>query len=161
MFRDAPFRRPRRRLTEMFARHGIDAARLDFRNMLPPSGDPLSVYNDIDISLDSFPWSGHTTACESMWMGVPMVTLRGHDARRPDGREHDHPCRKAGVGGGGSRSIRRDRNRARRDLDGLAHAADAAGDMLASRLCDGVTFTREFEALLRKAWRTWCATPAN
>ena len=43
----------------------------------PPSRDPMSVYNDIDISLDSFPWSGHTTACESMWMGVPMVTLRG------------------------------------------------------------------------------------
>jgi predicted O-linked N-acetylglucosamine transferase (SPINDLY family) len=29
--------------------------------------------------------------------------------------------------------------------------------MRTSRLCDGVTFTREFEALLRGVWQTWCA----
>jgi protein O-GlcNAc transferase len=35
------------------------------------------IYASIDLSLDAFPWSGHTTACESLWMGVPIVTLTG------------------------------------------------------------------------------------
>ena len=32
-------------------------------------------YNHIDIAIDSFPYSGTTTCCESLYMGVPMFTL--------------------------------------------------------------------------------------
>jgi protein O-GlcNAc transferase len=157
MFRDALSARPRRRITEMFAGHGIDASRLDFRNTLPASGDSMSVYNDIDITLDAFPWSGHTTACESMWMGVPMVTLRGTT----------HAGRMAAttiIHAGKPQWVADDHGQF------VAIAADLAGDlekladirrtlreeMRTSRLCDGVTFTREFETLLRNGWRTWC-----
>jgi predicted O-linked N-acetylglucosamine transferase (SPINDLY family) len=67
----------RARLVETFARHGIAAERLELVHRLPRA-QYLELINRVDIALDPFPFNGHTTTCDCLWQGVPVVTLAGH-----------------------------------------------------------------------------------
>lgn len=57
-----------------------DLTRVEFR---PFSPDYLEQYRDIDIALDTAPYNGGLTTCEALYMGVPVIALRGrtHGAR--------------------------------------------------------------------------------
>ena len=59
-----------------FAAHGVDAARLRFIPKLALN-DYLALHHQIDLALDTFPYNGGTTTFHSLWMGVPVLALRG------------------------------------------------------------------------------------
>jgi protein O-GlcNAc transferase len=61
-------------MTRAFATHGVDKDRLIFIGV---RGKHMRWYNEIDISLDTFPQTGGTTTCESLFMGVPVISLVG------------------------------------------------------------------------------------
>lgn len=64
--------------SSIFGEHGISPERLDLICKTPSRNDHLETYSRIDISLDPFPYNGTTTTCEALWMGVPVITLRGN-----------------------------------------------------------------------------------
>ncbi len=63
-------------LMDWFARAGIDRERLMFRRR---SSIPvyLQQHFHVDICLDTFPYTGSTTVLNSLWMGVPTLTIAG------------------------------------------------------------------------------------
>jgi predicted O-linked N-acetylglucosamine transferase (SPINDLY family) len=44
---------------------------------LSPAQELPELFRRVDICLDTVPYNGHTTTLDSLWMGVPVVTLVG------------------------------------------------------------------------------------
>jgi protein O-GlcNAc transferase len=66
----------KRRIIEEFKKNKINEDRL-FLEANAKRENFLLNYNNIDIALDTFPYSGGTTSFETAWMGVPLLTLAG------------------------------------------------------------------------------------
>ena len=64
----------RKIVKERLQRFGIPLAQVELR---PYSPDYLEQYTDIDIALDTFPYTGGVTTCEALYMGVPVITKAG------------------------------------------------------------------------------------
>lgn len=65
-------------LVERFEKRGFDPSRLELFGPNASALEHLEQYRRAHIALDTTPYSGTTTTCEALWMGVPVVTLRGH-----------------------------------------------------------------------------------
>lgn len=158
VFRNTLAGSTRDRYRQAFAARGVDPARVDLFNTRPGGADFLSVYRLIDVALDPFPWSGHTTTCEALWMGVPVITLLG---ARSAGRMSASLLTRVGLADLVAESpdayvrlateLARDRGR----LEALRR--DLRGRMAASPLCDGRAFARIVEEAYRAMWQRWCA----
>jgi predicted O-linked N-acetylglucosamine transferase (SPINDLY family) len=70
------------RLQERFRQRGIAPERIDLRGGVGID-EYFALHSQIDLFLDTTPWSGHTTTLHGLWMGVPTVTFeRAHHAGR-------------------------------------------------------------------------------
>ncbi|WP_432748939.1 hypothetical protein NXG61_11835 [Pectinatus haikarae] len=65
---------------KLMEKYEIDAERVVLRSF---TKEYLEEYNDIDIALDTYPYTGGVTSCETLYMGVPLISLCGrrHGAR--------------------------------------------------------------------------------
>ncbi len=147
------FPEPAERTRAQFAEHGVDPERLEFEGW---SGRDavLAAYNDIDIALDPWPYSGGLTTCEALWMGVPVLTLPGPSFA---GRHAASHLANVGldewIAANGDDYVDRAVKWAGRP-DALAELrAGLRPRVAASPLCDGDRFARNLE----HAFRYMCA----
>lgn len=147
------------RLAERFAVHGIEPERLIIGYHSPP----WDVLRSLDIALDCFPHNSGTTLVESIYMGVPLITL----AERPSvGRAGSTVVSSVGhpewIATTEAEYVEKAVALAS-DLERLATIrANLRAEFEASPWRDEVGFARRVEQAYRDMWRQWCATaPTN
>lgn len=141
-------RAPRQDLECFFAGRGL-AGRVE---LVEPGAyrDYLSLYDRFDVGLDAFPYSGGTTTLESVWMGVPVVTMKGPTQASNGGvsimsnlglPEFVADCPDACIDAA---------RRIAADLDALATLrAGLRSRLRASPIMDGPAYVRALETLYR------------
>jgi predicted O-linked N-acetylglucosamine transferase (SPINDLY family) len=150
----------RERPRQILASYGIDLVRLEFLPRLSLT-DFLAAHHAIDIAIDPFPFGGGTTSCDALFMGVPLVTLRGELPVSRAGASllsaldlpeliADTPARYVEI----ATTLANDMPR----LQGLRQTL--RDRMRRSRLSDATGFTRALESIYRTLWQGWCRNPA-
>jgi len=143
-------------VVERFSAHGVLENRLVLEGGVPRY-EYFQSYGRVDIALDPFPYTGGTTTVESLWMGVPVLTLEG-----------ERFLSRQGVGllmnAGLSEWVAKDKD----DfvVKAVAHARSLPRlallrsvlrkQVLASPIFDAPRFAEHFEEALRAMWKTWC-----
>ena len=147
----------RSRLYGRFAAQGISSERIMMIPFTMTTAEHLACYGHLDISLDTFPYNGTTTTCESLWMGVPVVGLMGdrHASRVTAsiltllgldslvGKDLDEYVEIAVHLSG------------RPELLEVLHKG-LRGRMGRSGLCDGIKFTAGLENSYVSFWESFC-----
>lgn len=147
----------REQVVARFVAHGVTRERLIIEGWSSRE-DYFAAYGRIDIGLDPFPFPGGTTTAESLWMGVPVVTLAGKHFLSRQGvgllmnaglpgwvaETEDDYCMKAITFAG--------------NLPQLAELRCSLRARVAvSPIFDAERFARHLEVALRGMWSGWCA----
>jgi protein O-GlcNAc transferase len=145
-----------RRFVTWFGEHGIARERLQFAGASLQM-EYLASYGEIDIALDPFPYNGGSTTLDTMWMGLPIVTLAGRLCVQRSGAEI---LTLVGTPDLVSETPER-------YLQGAVFLAEAVSKIpdlrhnvrkafQASSFMDEAGATRRVEDAFRDMWRTWC-----
>jgi protein O-GlcNAc transferase len=139
-----------------FARAGVSTSRV--RCVPRVSFDEyFRCFDAVDIALDTLPYSGGTTTCDALWMGVPVLTVPGSRSASRSAASilsavglSDWIARSAeeyvriAVAFSGKRTMLSD---LRKSLRGI---------MRESPLMDEARFVNDLERAYRSMWRSWC-----
>ena len=146
----------RERTRDFMGRLGVEPQRVDFLSPCPRR-EYLELYSRLDLVLDPFPYNGHSTSLDALWMGVPVVTLAG-----------DTAVARAGLSILHNLDLRELVAHSEEDYvaiaSELAHTPSRLAElrstlrprMEASVLMDAPHFARQIEAAYRSMWRQWC-----
>ncbi len=147
----------RLRCLNAFGEQGIRPDRLDLLALTATREEHLETYARVDIGLDTYPYNGTTTTCEALWMGVPVITLRGD---RHAGRVGASIMHHAGLpeliaeNETGYVNLAQQLASDTARLSTFRHGLRT--QMLQSPLMNVPLFTESLEQAYRQMWIRWC-----
>jgi predicted O-linked N-acetylglucosamine transferase (SPINDLY family) len=146
----------RERLIRDFGDAGIDASRITIVPRVPLD-QYFRWFDAVDIALDTMPYSGGTTTCDTLWMGVPVVTCPGsRSVSRSAASILATVGLPAWIASTPEDYVRLAVEFAR---DGAAIAElrkSLRQRMRESPIMDEPRFVSDVEDAYRQMWRTWC-----
>ncbi|KAH9674499.1 putative UDP-N-acetylglucosamine--peptide N-acetylglucosaminyltransferase SPINDLY [Citrus sinensis] len=147
----------RHRFLSTLEQLGLESLRVDLLPLILLNHDHMQAYSLMDISLDTFPYAGTTTTCESLYMGVPCVTMAGS--------VHAHNVgvsllTKVGL----KHLIAKNEDeyvqlalQLASDVTALANLRMSLRDLMSkSPVCDGQNFALGLESTYRNMWHRYC-----
>jgi predicted O-linked N-acetylglucosamine transferase (SPINDLY family) len=141
------------RLLGRFAERGIQGERVELVFRLPRQ-EYFATYSRFDLSLDPFPYNGGVSTGDSLWMGVPVLTVAGPSYVS---RQGIMAMTTVGlpefVAQSPGELVRLAEDWANRRAE-LAEVRAELRDRLAkSPLADGPRYVRNLEEAIRKVWQ--------
>ncbi|QIZ49216.1 methyltransferase regulatory domain-containing protein [Dickeya zeae] len=142
-------------ITHKMGDWGVDESRLIFRLKTGMSAY-LHSHHEVDLLLDTFPYTGGTTTNHALWMGVPTLTMVGKTLATFQGA--------VSVDGLGlddfiAYSREEYKEKAIKFSQDYARLADVRENMrtkIKSTTTNGLTPSIYFEKMLRKVWGIYC-----
>jgi predicted O-linked N-acetylglucosamine transferase (SPINDLY family) len=147
----------RGRVLACLENEAVSASRVKFIGRRPRS-EYLQLYHQIDLCLDPFPCSGHTTSLDASWMGVPTITLVGKTAMGRAGWSQLCNLGLKELAADTPDEYVANASRLASDLPRLEEIRGSLRQrMMQSPLMDAPRFTRNMEQVYRQLWRRWCS----
>ncbi|XP_044507572.1 probable UDP-N-acetylglucosamine--peptide N-acetylglucosaminyltransferase SPINDLY isoform X2 [Mangifera indica] len=147
----------RQRFLSTLEQLGLESLRVDLLPLILLNHDHMQAYSLMDISLDTFPYAGTTTTCESLFMGVPCITMAGS--------VHAHNVgvsllSKVGL----PHLIAKNEDEYVRlalqlasDITALSNLRMSLRELMSrSPVCDGQNYMRGLESTFRNMWHRYC-----
>eukprot|EP00258_Populus_trichocarpa_P043777 XP_024459796.1 probable UDP-N-acetylglucosamine--peptide N-acetylglucosaminyltransferase SPINDLY [Populus trichocarpa] len=147
----------RQRFLTVLEQLGLEPLRVDLLPLILLNHDHMQAYSLMDISLDTFPYAGTTTTCESLYMGVPCITMAG--------AVHAHNVgvsllSKVGLGHLVAKNEEEYVQLALQlasDISALSNLRMSLRELMSkSPVCDGPNFTLGLETTYRNMWHRYC-----
>ena len=146
----------RQRVQELFANLGLAPERLHLRGHSLHLADHMAGYHELDIALDTYPYTGCTTTADALWMGVPVLTIPGESMVTRQAAsllaalgEHDWICSDAQAMVEQAKGLLADISSLR------TRRLTQRERMTASPILDYDSLARCFEDSFRQWWHRW------
>jgi protein O-GlcNAc transferase len=153
--------RHRLRLLARLGAQGVAAERVSFFEFRPRA-EYLRIYHEIDFGLDTFPYNGHTTSLDALWMGVPTVTRVGATSVGRAGLSQLHHLNLLDLAAESDDAFVAAAAALARDIPRLTSTRAALRErMRRSPLMDAARFAKNIERAYRRAWIAHCDSSAR